>query len=83
MSFVLKIRKLILKHRFLLTVASSQCIVSLRECALVLFPRDPPGFLCLALHCSGFGDARTGAVHDLSKQHTAKRSRGGIQLLLL
>lgn len=67
MSFVLKIQKLLLKHDFLLTVAPSQCIVSLRECALVLFPRDPPGFLCPALHRSGFNDARTGAVHDLSK----------------
>lgn len=65
--FVLKVQKLLLKHLFLLTVASSQCIVSLQECPLVLFPRDPPGFLCPALHRSGFSDAGTGAVHDLSK----------------
>lgn len=55
------------KHDFLLTVAPCQFIVSLWECALVLFPRDPPSFLCPALHHSGFSDARTGAVHDLSK----------------
>lgn len=67
MAFVLRKGKVLLKHLFLLTVTSSQCIVSLQECPLVLFPRAPASFLCPALRRSGFSDGRTGAVHDLSK----------------